>query len=471
MYDLGLPVHLYLNKYHHKYLAFYHAIKDSIINGTLTDGTRLPSSRELAEQYSISRGTANVVYDMLTADGYVETRLGSGTYVAFKSKLKVEGAADISYQKSSWGQRLKDDHSSYTQATFDFSTLRPLTDLFPQVEWKKAVKQGLEKLNYLVGYVDPDPKGLLELRQGIANYLLTTRGMKMNVEDIIILNGSVNGMALLAHLLIGENDTVLIEEPTYLRVRNMIQTVGGVPVALQIDELPTFTSKLAYVTPSSKYPTGQVMTIEERLKLLQWAKEQNALLIEDDIDSLFNRKTRMLEPLKVLDSENRVIYLGTFAFTLLTPLRIGYAIVPSYLIKDFLKAKHVFEPFTTSLYEQAAIAQFISNGHYGKHVRKMQRVYRQRYETFIKLMDKKLKGVFSWIETDKSLHVFGWWNGTEESYEYFLSACKEKGVVWEHPIAYFMNKPSPCAVFHYGSLTEFEMETAISIMAEVYKHI
>lgn len=473
MIDLGLPVNLYIKKYKHKYLSFYHAIKDGISNGIIPDGTRLPSSRELASQYSISRGTANLVYEMLAADGYIETRSGSGTFVT-QHPISSEGdGCEVIYQKSHWGDRLNDYQPfNKTDALikYDLSSQRPLAEWFPINEWKRAVKLGLEQLNYLVGQDDPDPKGLFELRQGIANHLMTARGMKTNVGEIVILNGSVHGMAILAQLLIRENEDILVEDPTYFRVRNMIRTVGGRAIPLKLNkELPK--SKLAYVTPSSQYPTGHTMPFDDRLKLLQWAKENNSLIIEDDIDSLFNRKTRLLEPLKVLDNQNRVIYLGTFAFTILTHLRIGYAVIPNYLMTDFLKTKHIFEPFTTSLYEQAAISHFISSGNYAKHIRKMRRIYRQKYDHFIRSAKEHIDGVFTWVETDTGMHVFGWWNGQENDFALFTDKCNEKGLFWEDPSPYFMYTMKPGAVFHYGSISEPEIEKAVFIMKEVYQSI
>ncbi|HLO12872.1 MAG TPA: PLP-dependent aminotransferase family protein [Pseudoneobacillus sp.] len=471
---LGLPINLYLEKYKYKYLAFYHAIRDGIFNGTIPSGTRLPSSRELAEQYSLSRGSANLVYEMLLADGYIQTKIGSGTFVSSNTINQERQNKEIHFQLSSWGKRLKKDpHQTETSfpIKFNFSIQRPLTEQFPVEAWKRAVNQGLRDINYLTEFTYQDPKGLLELREGIANHLATTRAMDTKAEEIVILNGSVNGMAIAAQLLVSEHDEVLVEDPSYIRVRNIIETVGGRPVAFSIeddiDTLSNSKSKLAYVTPSSQYPTGRVMTLEERLSLLNWAEDNNALIIEDDIESLFSLKQRSLEPLKVLDSHNRVIYFGTFAFTLLTSLRIGYAVVPSYLMDDFMKAKYVFQPFTVSLFEQAAISQFIKNGSYAKHIRKMRRTYRQKYELIMKLMNTDLKGAFRWSEGDTGMHIFGWWNGSVEKYRLFQELCEKDGIVWEDPTPYFFNTPDPCAVFYYSDFSDEELVNAINMMGNI----
>ncbi|MFD2444607.1 PLP-dependent aminotransferase family protein [Bacillus sp. CGMCC 1.16607] len=476
---LGLPINLYLNKYPYKYLAFYHAIRDGIFNGTIPAGTRLPSSRELASQYSLSRGTSNIVYEMLLADGYIKTKIGSGTYVSPTFIHENVDKKEINYQLSNWGKRLKRDpyqSGISPHIKYDFSSQRTQNEQFPIEAWKKAVNQGIKDREYLIdSSSNTDPKGLLELREGIANHLATTRAIDTNAENIVIINGSINGMAIIAQLLISEDNQILVEDPSYIRVRNIIETVGGNPIPFSIkdglNDLANHTSRLAYVTPSSQYPTGRVMTLDERLVLLNWADSNNALIIEDDIDSLFSLKQRSVEPLKVLDSHNRVIYFGTFAFTLLTSLRIGYAVVPSYLMDDFINARNVFQPFTVSLLEQAAISQFIKNGSYTKHLRKMRRVYRQKHDIFMTLMNTHLNDAFHWSDGDTGMHIFGWWNGTSETYQIFQELCAKEGILWEDPSPYFFSKPKPCAVFYFSGFSDEGLEKAVCAMGKIYTTI
>ncbi|WP_108669898.1 PLP-dependent aminotransferase family protein [Peribacillus acanthi] len=483
MEEIGLPLNLYGKKYKYKYLALYHSLRDFILSGKLNDGFRLPSTRDMAKRYSLSRGIVNQVYEMLAADGYVHTKEGSGTFVTNPSITSFEKKEIVTpqYQLSSWGRRLPYDHDIKSSngekpaLLVDFSNRDLPLQKFPIVEWKRAMKQGMNDLDYLLENEEPDPIGYPPLRQEIANHLNVSRGMNVSPDHIVIVNGSVHAMAILAHLLVDQGEEILLQNPSYVRLRNMIETVGGIPKAIPEEngmiKLDDMTSQVVYVTPSNQYPTGKVMNLEERLHLLQWASENNAVIIEDDIDSIFRRIGRPIEPLKVLDEEDRVVYLGTFAFTLLTPLRIGYAILPEKLLPHFLHAKYIFEPFSTGLLEQAAIAKFMGDGSYGRHIRKMRRLYNRRYTILRGLFDNYLPNAFTWSGSDTGMYLFGEWNHSKESYALFQKQCYNNGLIWSDPSRYFFEEMHPCAIFFFTDIEEKKMEEAVKLMGDIYNRI
>jgi GntR family transcriptional regulator/MocR family aminotransferase len=471
--ELMLPLETYEQKYKFKYLALYHCLRDLIFSGNLPHGTRLPSTRELAETYRLSRGMVNQAYEMLLADSYIETKQGSGTFISFTQPKSIDCHAESfgPLPLSEWGNRLPQQLEPAPpsgKGTISFSTGTPCMEQFPVTEWKKAVKQGAESIGYLMDQEEPSPLGLSALRESLAAYLLQTRGMKVDPELICIVNGSIHAMAVLIHLLVSPGEKVLVENPTYKRMRNVIEAVGGIPSPIPLHEgfiAPGESSgRLVFVSPSFQYPTGKVMSLEERLTLLEWAQTRQALIIEDDSESEFRRKGRPIEPLKVLDYGNRVVYLGTFYRTLLPFLRIGFAVLPPDLKEPFLKAKHLFEPFTTSLLEQAAVAMFMKNGSFSRHVRRMKRIYTHKYHALRTLFDRYLPGVFTWSDAHAGLHLFGWWNGTQESLEAFTHHCALAGVTWEDPSPFFLEPSPPAAIFGFSHLSQDEMERAIKIM-------
>lgn len=478
MYEVMLPLLPYLTKHKLKYLALYHCLRDSILSGRLACGERLPSSRVLAESCSFSRGIVNQVYEMLTADGYLETKSGSGTFVSYTQGKPKSPTHHYprSYRLSDWADRIPDDaleQPGPPPVSYDFSYSRPLYDAFPQEEWKKAVKQGLRDIHYLMDMPEPPKQGLYELREAVSRYLMMARGIDVSPDEIVITNGSVHAMAILSHLLVNQGDEVLVENPSYTRLRNMIRTVGGIPVPLSINEkeemdLCDKNARVAYVTPTSQYPTGQIMPMNDRLALLDWARNTSSLIIEDDIDSEFNRKRKPIEPLKALDDEGRVIYLGTFAFSILVHLRIGYAVLPKGILNDFIKAKMIFEPYTTSLFEQKAIAAFLKSGSFTKHIRRMKRIYSQKYTKLKNLLSLHLPDCFEWNSSEAGLYLFAWWKGTITQYEQFAAECRKKGVGWQNPAEYFYGEARPCALFSFTHFSDEDMEKAVGIMKEVY---
>ncbi|WP_245590505.1 PLP-dependent aminotransferase family protein [Aneurinibacillus terranovensis] len=205
-------------------------------------------------------------------------------------------------------------------------------------------------------------------------------------------------------------EKVIVENPCYTGVKNAINAVGGIPVPCAVDVngiIPVdWNARLLFVTPSRQYPTGTVLSLERRQAILRWASERQAVIVEDDYDSEFRHRGRPVEPLKVLDKGGRVIYIGTFSKTILPDFRVGYAVLPPSLTETFCKAQQLFEPHTPSLLEQRALTSFMNSGLYQRHLRRVRRVYSQKYEVMRHTMKEKLPHLFELVDSDAGLHIF-----------------------------------------------------------------
>ncbi|NOU96284.1 aminotransferase class I/II-fold pyridoxal phosphate-dependent enzyme [Paenibacillus sp. LMG 31456] len=475
-----IPYHSYYERYSSKLLAFYHALRDSIVGGVLPLHTRLPSSRELAELYKVSRGTINQVYDMLASEGYVICEVGRGTFVSYNSScIQQMDMLKRNYSLSKWGARVNEisvAHEASVQLPLkseglreiDFHWFAPDSEWFPKEEWNRCLYATARQMSQQNFTIPPSAQGDLGLREGIANYLRRARGIAAQAEHIVIFNGSMQAIALLTQLMINEGDTAIVENPGYNGIRRAVMAAGGTCMPIDVDEqgiVPDdWTAKLLFVTPGRQFPTGAVLSLERRQRLLQWAYEREAVIIEDDYDSEFRHRGKAVEPLKVLDREERVVYVGSFSKSLLSSIRIGYAVVPPALVEPVIRAKALYEPQPTGLLEQQTLASFMNSGQYERHLRRMKRVYSRKFECLRLLLTRCLSDRFDWVESDAGLHLFGWWRGTEESYMEFRKRCGESGIRWSDVALPADSRIRHGAYFHFPHLTEQDMEYAVKLM-------
>ncbi|KEO85182.1 PLP-dependent aminotransferase family protein [Tumebacillus flagellatus] len=471
--------HVYIEKHRYKYLALYHALRDSIVAGSLAHGTRLPASRELADLYEISRGVVSQVYEMLTAEGYLAAEVGRGTFVSYQ-----RDAAESDEQErppillSDWGQRvtghrLRDTVSGETYR-YDYTIGQPLAEAFPFEEWNRALYASIREIAEIEGEPAYEPQGYRPLREAIARDLRKSRGMTVQPEDIVIVNGSSQAIALVAQLLINPGDTVVMEDPTYGGIREAISAVGGLAAGSPVDEngilVRDWDSRLLFVTPGRQFPTGAVLSLERRQEILRWATKQNAVIVEDDYDSEFRRRGRPIEPLKVLDRHERVVYIGTFSKTMYADLRIGYVVLPSWLREPFCKARQLYEPRPTALVQQHALAKFMNNGQYERHLRRMKRLYARKHRALWTALTEKMSEVFHWVESDAGLHIFGRWKGSREQFTAFRRACLAAGVRFPDASMYYTDpEATPAVCLGFPRLTEEELKAGVDVMHAIWK--
>ena len=365
-------------------------LRNAIVNGTFRGGDRLPSTRLLAEQLSVSRTVVVIAYEQLLAEGYVHGRTGSGTFVsqhlARPTTARVQAAA---LELSRFGtaavdanKRLPQAAGSTSRPRYDFAYGRGNTDTFPFEAWSRVALATLRKAP--LSELDYGPSaGSTSLREAIADHLRRARGLACAASQVIIVNGSQQALDITARVLLDRGQRVVIENPQYQGTRDILKAAGAqlipVPVDAQglvTDALPR-RARLAVVTPSHQFPTGAVLPLSRRAALLEWARRANAAIIEDDYDGEFRYDGQPVEPLQTLDTDGRVIYVGTFSRTVYPSLRIGYLVAPPSLVPSFVGAKWLCDRHTATL-EQEILADFIRSGAYERHLRRARKALAER---------------------------------------------------------------------------------------------
>ena len=379
----------------------YGALRSAILHGRLRAGDRLPATRVLAEQLSLSRTTVAEAYDQLQAEGYIQGKHGSGTYVAPdlpEETMQVtagdgkQGAiARHPVRLSQWGERIAtEDYQalfrppSQDEFQYDFRPHRVAQDLFPWDAWRGAAERALSgDRTRLLFY--PPSAGHPELRELVAAHIRRYRAVVCSTDQIVIVNGIQQGLNLLVHLLLEPGDRVAVEDPGYPAARLAFEARGlavtQAPVdcdGLIVDRLADLPAhRLVHVTPSHQDPTGATLSLTRRLALLELAERTGCLILEDDYDSEFRYEGRPVESLQGLDRNGLVVYGGTFSKSVLAGLRIGFLVLPPALVGPFVAAKSLWDSGAPML-EQAVLAEFMRSGDFERHIRRMRRLYGNR---------------------------------------------------------------------------------------------
>ncbi|MDR6883215.1 PLP-dependent aminotransferase family protein [Bacillus sp. 3255] len=494
--EFHIPYRSYRDRYSSKYAALYHALHDSILGGKLQRNTKLPSSRELAALYELSRGTVNQVYDMLIAEGYLQADVGRGTFVVYSGGTgKQQPFAGKPIQLSDWGLRvcaadnlgrgqrqIRDQGQGNSpgpeygagKERVSFTMGHPLIEQFPRELWNRGMYEQVRRMTESPQEEAYIAEGHYALREAIAQHLRRMRGIDAPPERIVITGGSMQAIALLTQVLVNEGDPVILERPGYQGAAKAVLAAGGVPVHAAVDGqglIPQpWNARLLFVTPSRQFPTGAVLGLDRRQLLLRWAAEQGAVIVEDDYDSEFRHRGRPIEPLKVLDQEGRVVYIGTFSKTMLQDLRIGYVVLPDALHGAFAAAKRLYEPHPSGLLEQRSLAAFMASGGYERHLRRMRRVYASKFLLLQALLQEQLSTLFDWVESDAGLHLFGWWRGDPRTYAAYAAECRQAGVEWSDAASYALPPGRAGVIFGFAHLTEDEIRRGVAILRQTYEN-
>ncbi|MFC4596975.1 PLP-dependent aminotransferase family protein [Cohnella hongkongensis] len=476
-----------------KHLAMYLAIREAIMEGTLAPGEKLPSTRQLAALYGLSRGSVSLAYEMLSAEGFVQAGVGQGTFVAGADPEGAvshwaaggEAGRGASVRQpprlASWGLRLLElqpvapapkPQLPAGEETVSFVPAGLVPKRFPWQEWKSEVAQQWRSFGESGAFYGQGSEGSLALRKAIAGRLRRERGIPCREDDIVITSGSMQAIALLAHLMLEEGKTAVIENPCYAGTRNALLATGAAIIAERTDSggiVPRdWDAELLFVTPTRQFPTGVVLSYERRQALLAWASRRGAWIVEDDYDSDFRWGGRPLEPLKALDREGRVVYVGTFSRSMSASMRIGFAVLPKELMQPFLLAKKLYDPYPTGIAEQLALANWMSSGGYDRHMRKMRRVLGKLENKLRSSLAANLQGLFTAVPSDAGLHVYARWEGTEADYRLLAEECAHRGTEWKDGAVYDIplagpgeEKRPPSALFGFAHLTERQIEEGI----------
>lgn len=419
----------------------YQALRLRVLDGRLASGTRLPASRDLAAALGISRNSVVRAYDQLYAEGFIEGRVGDGTYVAqlpetrlpikkLSTKVstglstglptglstkstEITGDPSSKVIHSSGLQRLQKHHLSTPPGgpPRAFRVGVPAFDLFPFEVWAKLNaafwrRPNLHQLCY------GDSAGDSRLRSLIAAYLRSARGLQCSAEQIVITSGAQQGISLCAQLLVEPGDVVAVENPGYRAAGHAFAVAGaqlqGVAVdqegidCRQLEQLDQ--CRLAYVTPSHQYPTGVIMSLARRLELLAWAERSGGWIVEDDYDGEYRYSGAPLAPLAALDRQGRVIYVGTFGKVAFPALRLGYLVLPPDLVQAFARRRAV-DVRHSEVSTQAVMAEFMAAGHFQRHIRRMRRAAQSRLNRLLAAWPQAIPGVGPLPTVAAGLHL------------------------------------------------------------------
>ncbi|MGY4524923.1 MocR-like pyridoxine biosynthesis transcription factor PdxR [Pseudomonas sp. TE21394] len=412
----------------------YQALRGRILDGRLRSGTRLPATRDLAGMLALSRNSVVRAYDQLYAEGFIESRVGDGTYVTQLPKLSTHlstglsrglstglstfsecGTEDIYSQVFSSGplQRLESHHLSRprTGAPRAFRLGVPAFDLFPFDVWAKLQAGFWRNPDPAqLGYGDPAGEPLL--RELIAAYLRSSRGLSCAAEQIVITSGAQQAISLCAQLLLQPGDGVAVENPGYRAAGHAFALAGGRLHGVPVDEdgmdcqrLGQLTDcRLAYVTPAHQYPTGVTMSLARRLELLAWAERSGGWIIEDDYDGEYRYSGAPLAPLASLDRTGRVLYVGTFGKIAFPALRLGYLVLPPSLVQAFSQGRALAMRHS-EVSSQCVMAEFMARGHFQRHIRRMRKAALSRRNVLKAGWPVDIPGLGSMPEVAAGLHV------------------------------------------------------------------
>jgi len=364
------------------HIQLYQQLKDEIIKNYKV-GDKLPSIRRLSSLYNLSKNTVESAYSQLYAEGYIESRPRSGYYVS-----------DFYFDLFDDKRELDEVKNSSIEYRYDFFPAQLSKDSFPLKLWKrlftKAVDESLDFGSY------HDGQGEFELREEIAKYLISSRGVKCEAKQIVICSGFSDSMGLLAKLLRDRFEFFGIENPGYHIARRVfdeygykIEKVGVDENGVIIDEVLKSKAKIFYITPSHQYPTGATIPISNRLKLLDYVREVDGILIEDDYDSELRYENRPIPALQGLDRSDSVVYLGTFAKSLSPSLRVSYMVLPMQILKLYRNSYDAHFP-RVSITTQKTLELFMSDGHWDKHVRKIRILNKKKHDLMLKQLKLKL---------------------------------------------------------------------------------
>jgi GntR family transcriptional regulator/MocR family aminotransferase len=459
----------------------YEAWRQGILDKRFAGGERVPSSRELAADLGISRSTVTLAYEQLMAEGYLTSRKGAGTFVSaalpdmpLQSRRASKRAAmqPLPISLSSYGASLQNDVPLLPNARgwIDFSQWNPDIRHFPFALWKQLLMKQLRGIeataNAAIFDYTAHAAGYWPLRCEIARYLARCRAVVCQPEQVIITNGSQQGLDLTARIVLNKGDKVVIENPCYIGARHVFESVGAHLLPGSIDQAgmqcPTFQQnlRLVYVTPSHQYPLGVSMSLARRLELLAWAREHRVLILEDDYDSEFRYHGPPLPSLQGLGNAEPVLYCGTFSKIMFPGLRLGYLVVPAKLAPVLTRAKWLTDRHTPVL-EQAALAEFIASGQLEKHVRRMRKLYGARRDALVSALHQHFPGEVEISGIDAGMHALIRLDDPALP----MRAQQARVHLRNAASSYIVNAPSNEYLFGFSSLSERVIREGIKRIA------
>ena len=477
------------------YRHLYEHLRASILGGQVSAGSRLPSTRALAMEMGISRNTVLAAFEQLHAEGYLEGRPGSGTYVpralpeellSARSQTPVAPGEPATLRRlSERGERIASSPRTplpaLTGRSADqraFTIGLPDLDGFPHDLWTRLATRRLRESSWdLMRY--NHPAGYAPLRHAIAAHLATARGVRCTAEQVIVVSGSQQALDFCARMLLDPDDPAWVEDPGYLGARAALVGAGAriVPVPIDDEGLDVAAgmarepdARLAVVTPSHQFPLGPTMSLGRRLALLEWAARTGAWVVEDDYDAEFRYVGRPLTALQGIDGRGCVIYVGTFSKALFPALRLGYLVAPPQLVDAFISV-HLGTDMHAHVLEQAVLADFIRDGHFERHLRRMRVLYAERQAVLVEAAKRELAGALDVTSSESGLHLIGWLAPGLDDGMVAREAAAEGVDVWPLSLHSLHPYPRAALLLGYASLTPREIHSGIRQLARALARV
>jgi GntR family transcriptional regulator / MocR family aminotransferase len=444
--DGGPPLHVQIER----------ALREAIRSGRLPSGTPVPSSRALSQDLGVSRGVIVDAYDQLIAEGYLTARRGSATRVA---KTAAPVRSDALAEPTARRPR------------FDFRLGVPNLGGFPRQEWHASLRRVVKETpDENFGY--PDRQGTAELRTALASYLGRARGVIADPNSIVVCNGFAQGLLLMCNSLKERGaHRVVLEDPSQDDQRAIVARSGLEPVAvpvdgdgLRTDVLAGISADAAVVTPAHQYPTGAVLAPQRRVELCAWAERQGAVVIEDDYDAEYRYDRDPIGALQGL-LPDRVVYTGSASKTLAPTLRLGWMVVPLWLVASVAQAKFNADHGSPAI-EQLALAEFISSGRFDRHLRRNRAVYRKRRDVLVAALNEHVPeadvgGIAAGLHLVATLPY-----GIEENRLVEAAAARSVGVRGIASYRFFGSVGPPGILLGYGAISESAIEPGVRTLRE-----
>jgi GntR family transcriptional regulator/MocR family aminotransferase len=476
------------------YKQLYGRLRSAILTGRLPGGTHLPSTRTLASELGVSRTTTALAYDLLLMEGYLESQVGRGTIVSrhlpesviddprSRSRIPPADAREAASPRPDTPRsalnavpHLERVEGSAPKA---FISGQPPLDLFPYALWARLLaRRARQSLPAHAGY--QPPAGYAPLREAIASHIGITRGVRCTADQIIITSGTQGGLDLITRTLLASGDAVWIEDPGYFGARGAVLAVGGRHVPVPVDESGIIVSagrerapraRLAYVTPSHQFPTGVTMRLGRRLALLEWANEADAWIVEDDYDSEYRYGGRPLEALQGLDQDGQVLYIGSFSKVLFPSLRIGYLVAPPALVAPLLRTRRFMDVHSPIL-EQMALADFLHEGHYARHLRRMRQQIQRRRDCLYQELRRHLGGLLEVSLPEAGLELVGWLPDGKDDQR--AAALAEAAGIKVVALSRLSLEPCPRRglLLGFGGIDEEEIRRGVRVLAAALEEL
>jgi GntR family transcriptional regulator/MocR family aminotransferase len=429
----------------------YDRYREAIVERRLRPGQRLPSTRSLAAELKISRMPVLNAFEQLLAEGYFETRVGAGTFVATSlpdpapagvRQTGEETAREPARRTVSRraGILLRPEREPWLQGWGAFRLSQPAVDEFPFQVWSTLVTRHCRNpRSSLLHY--GNALGHLPFREAVAAYLRTSRAVRCEAEQIMVVSGSQNALEISARVLLDPGDPVWLEEPGYAGAQDVLTMAGARLVAVPVDAegldvaagiALSPQARAVYVTPSHQYPLGMTMSASRRLQLLEWAHQSGAWILEDDYDSEYRFENLPISALQGLDRDARVIYIGTFSKILFPSLRLGYIVIPVDLVDRFAAVREAMDICPSTLY-QAVLADFISEGHFARHLRRMRMLYRERRDALVTGIREELGDELDVLDGQAGMHLVATLKNREDDREISVRAAQQG--LWAMPLS------------------------------------